>query len=132
MGQTFELQEGGQRRSTAPSEDLDVPSAPDPTMRDRETEKAAMLTYREELKLYRHQLTELGDTPTTEVMAKLSSIAARLAEIRSDLWDMRSQSAQTLRTRHVDPLRADLEFHFKAHSRRIADLQLEWDMARGQ
>lgn len=133
MGQTFEL-EDGTKRSGGTSADLtlDVPSRPDPRQRDRQTESDIMGAYRDELVILRRQMTELDQLSTSEVMLVISSVAARLSEMRSDLWDMRHPHAQHLRTRHVDPLRNDLELHFKAHSRRISDLELDWKMAHGQ
>jgi hypothetical protein len=136
MGQKFDLEEyrggGGSRRSDEDAASVEAPLAPDSRFRDRSTEQGLLLAYRDELAIYRKQMTELDDVDPAEVLQLLSSVAARLREISSDLWDMRSTGAQHLRSRHVDPLRADLEFHFKCHSRRLTSMNLDWEMSRGQ
>lgn len=130
MGQSFDLQD--HRVPVDDAEGVTPPDAPDRRFRDRESENAQIGAHRAELEVLRRQMTELDSIPTTEIMLRLSSTAARLREIISDLWDMRSPAAAHLRARHAEPLMKDLDFHFRTHSRRLSDLELDWKMAGGQ
>lgn len=85
-----------------------------------------------ELAGYRAELEGLESIDPDQVMLKLSAIAGRLAGIRSVCWDMNTKAATNLRTRLVDPLREDLDFHFKCHSRRLAQWEWELRMSGGQ
>jgi hypothetical protein len=62
----------------------------------------------------------------SDVLARISGIAGRLAEIRAQLYRLNTQRCTALRTREVDPLREDLDLQFRIHSRRIA--LLEWEL----
>lgn len=79
-----------------------------------------------ELDDMRARVTGFCDADPADVLATISGIAGRLAEIRAGLLRGNTQRATQLRTREVDPLREDLELQFKIHSRRIA--LLEWEL----
>ena len=71
------------------------------------------------------------DDPGT-VMEQISSIAARLIQIRCDVVRSESRLMQGFRTKELDPVLAQVEFQFKVASRRLSSHSLEWEVARGQ
>lgn len=111
----------------------DAPPSSDPLSRwnNAESERVIIAHYRDELAEYRGRVRFFVDLQPDEVMMEISAIAARLAEIRSDLIDAKKTRADDLRTKHLDPLRADLEFQFKIASRRLATMEFDLGMTRG-
>jgi hypothetical protein len=71
-----------------------------------------------------------GEDPA-DVLAIISGLAGRLAEIRAALYRDNSQRCTQIRLREVDPLRDDLDLQFKIHSRRIALMEWELRLAGG-
>lgn len=92
---------------------------------------AAAETFEAELDDMRGQVTHFGDMDPADVLAAISGIAGRLAEIRSHLYRDNSQRCSQLRTREVDPLRDDLDLQFKIWSRKIALMEWELRMSGG-
>lgn len=82
--------------------------------------------YLAELDDARARISHFADLDPDEVLTSISAIAGRLAEIRANLHRDDGPRAQRLRTREVDPLRDDLELHFKVWSRKIA--LMEWEL----
>lgn len=109
MGQSFTLEDSS----------VDAP-------RNRSERHQALADLKIEVAGYRAELARLEELDPEEIMIVLSGVAGRLAEIRALLYDMQMQPADQFRTRQVDPLREDLEFHFKVHSRRVAIM--EWEL----
>ena len=66
-----------------------------------------------------------------KVMESISSMHARLIQIRVMLQRSGSQRVSGFRTREVDPVIEALEFQFKVHSRIISTTEMEWKMAGG-
>lgn len=87
---------------------------------------AAFNTYEAELDDMRAKVSRFPDEDPADVLATISGIAGRLAEIRAQLYRDNSQRCTQLRTREVDPLRDDLELQFKVWSRKIA--LMEWEL----
>ena len=79
----------------------------------------------------RARLTDLPNQDPSDVLATLSAIAGRVAEMRAQLYRSNSPRCTALRTREVDPLREDLDLQFRIHSRRIALLEWELKMSTG-
>jgi hypothetical protein len=115
MGQTFELQ-----TSTAPRNG---------TSRTRPLSSADQ--YEVELDEMRSKVCRFPDDDPADVLATISGLAGRLAEIRAQLYRDNSQRCTQLRTREVDPLRDDLDLQFKIWSRKIALLEWELRMSGG-
>jgi hypothetical protein len=90
------------------------------------TERKMVAGYMTELDLRRSSNTDLPNIDPSDVLARISGIAGRLAEIRAQLYRLNTQRCTALRTREVDPLREDLDLQFRIHSRRIA--LLEWEL----
>lgn len=112
MGETFEL-----NRTTAALKET-PPAVRRPS--------ALVDGYEAELDEMRARVSQLPNEDPADVLATLSGIAGRLAEIRAQLHRDNSQRCTQLRAREVDPLRDDLELQFKIHSRRIA--LMEWEL----
>lgn len=84
-----------------------------------------------ELDDMRARVARFVDDDPADVLATISGLAGRLAEIRAQLYRDNSQRCSQLRTREVDPLRDDLDLQFKIHSRRIALMEWELRLAGG-
>jgi hypothetical protein len=121
MGQTFELQDhrAPQRRRVNGTA-LAAPGDAD-----------LVTTYMAELDDMRGRIIDFISQDPSDVLADLSAISGRLAEMRAQLYRDNSQRCQSLRTREVDPLREECELQFKIHSRRIALLEWELRMSGG-
>lgn len=116
MGQTFEL--------TAPLTPINgAPRAARPHTLVEHLEA--------ELDDMRAKVCRFPEEDPADVLATISGLAGRLAELRAQLYRDNSQRAAQLRTREVDPLRDDLDLQFKIHSRRIALLEWELRMSGG-
>lgn len=110
MGQTFELEHD--RRVASNGNGV--------------VNRPVFAAFETELDDMRARVVELPNQDPSEVLATISGLAGRLAEIRATLWRDNSQRAAQLRAREVDPLREDLDLQFKIHSRRIA--LMEWEL----
>jgi hypothetical protein len=66
------------------------------------------------------------------VMEQISSMAARLIQIRCDVMRTESRHFQAFRTKELDPVLAQVEFQFKIHSRRLSSMTMDWEISRGQ
>lgn len=129
MGQTFHLEDSA-RKPVADGGSSEVPVIGGAQRSENHIRLAA---YRDEVAVARRWLTTLEQEDTSVVMRKLSSQHARLREIQADLWDMNAfQPAQHFRSRQVEPLLSDTMIHFQLHSRALASMQTEWEIARGQ
>ena len=88
--------------------------------------------FREELDNYLSMMQEWSYTDPDIVMKQISSIAARLIQIRCEIIRTESRANQSFRTKELDPVLDQLGFQFKIHSRRLSSMQLDWDVAKGQ
>lgn len=86
----------------------------------------------EEIDEYYSQLTDLHSLPPTEVFQRLSSMAARVAEIRNFLVRQEARRPTALRTKCVDPLLEQIEFQFRLHSRIHSVRDMEFRLSGGQ
>jgi hypothetical protein len=96
-----------------------------PQTRPAAPESSLLESVRTELDWTRQQIAGFADLDADEVLAVLSAIVGRLAELRAQLQRDGSPRATALRTRELDPLRDDLDLLFKIWSRRIA--LMEWE-----
>lgn len=87
--------------------------------------------YKKELDEFRARVADFPDREPGEILVTISGISGRLAEIRADLQRVNTPRCARLRTSEVDPLREDLDFQFRVHSRRIALLEWEFKLAGG-
>jgi hypothetical protein len=126
MGQEFVAQESSKSRGQSA---LGVDGAEVALVPSLDT--GTLKGIRLEIGEYRQKLTHLDQLPISEVMGVLSGIAGRLAELRADLFQLNSQSATSCRTKLLDPLRADLDFHYKCWSRSLAEKEWELRMSGG-
>lgn len=99
------------------------------TVPDPEADLVA--SYQAELDDMRAQVADFPNMDIGEVLVHLAGIAGRLAEVRAQLYRRNSQRCAALRTREVDPLREDLDFQFKVHSRRLSLLEWELKLSSG-
>lgn len=81
---------------------------------------------------YLGTLRTLAEEPIEEVFLALSSMAARLTEIRVQLVRCDTRRYNALRTRQIDPLLEAIEFQFRVFSRAAAVRKDEMEMSRGQ
>lgn len=88
--------------------------------------------WRDELDIYLDKMQDWSSSDPGLVMEEISSIAARLVQIRCDIVRSESRAMQGFRTKEIDPVISQVEFQFKIHSRRLSSMTLEWDVARGQ
>jgi hypothetical protein len=88
--------------------------------------------WRSELDEYLNMMQDWSHTDPGTVMEEISSIAARLIQIRCDVVRSESRAMQGFRTKELDPVLAQVEFQFKLHSRRLSSLTLDWETSRGQ
>ncbi|QBQ74859.1 hypothetical protein [Caudovirales GX15bay] len=123
MGQTFELEEHPQ---------VAARKLNGATVGARGTPGAGLVAqYMPELDEMRERIQRFPAIDPSDVLAELSAISGRLAEMRAQLYRDNSQRAQALRTREIDPLREECEMQFKIHSRRIALMEWELRMSGG-
>lgn len=87
---------------------------------------------RNELDEYHRELQKLGSMPSGEVLQTLSSMVARVYEIRHHLYRSDLRLATAVRTREVDPMIEELKLIYTIQSRLISDRRDEWEMAKGQ
>lgn len=87
---------------------------------------------RKEIDGYYIMLKRLHVMPPEEVFYTLSSITARVSEIRTHLWRSESRRLAALRSREIDPLLEEADRQFRLMSRHQAVRQMEWDAAKGQ
>jgi hypothetical protein len=69
---------------------------------------------------------------SVEVMQTISSVSARLCEIRAYLYQVDSRRSQALRIREVDPLIEECDRQFKIHSRIQSIKEVEYKLSGGQ
>lgn len=114
------------RRPSPPPAPPGAPTRPRPVLvrSGHETERGELDTYYEQIKGFRDQEPD-------SVLVIISGISARLTGMRADLQRQGSASANSLRTKEVDPLIDALDFQFKIHSRLLSVRQLDWEMTRG-
>ena len=120
MGQTFVAE--GASRADNDGNGLGV---------DREAELRLLWDFQDELARFRSELVDAGSLDAADILPRLSAIAARIQEMRVVSYRMRTPKAQILRRNEIDPLREDLDFHFRVFSRVITHHQFEWEMSRG-
>lgn len=84
-----------------------------------------------ELDDMRARVVGFVDEDPADVLAAISGISGRLAEMRAQLQRSNSQRASALRVREVDPLREELDLQFRVWSRRIAVMEWELRLAGG-
>ena len=87
---------------------------------------------RSEIDKYLTMMQDWADGEPDEILRQISSIAARLTEIRVQLMRDSGQRAQRLRLNEIDPILSQIEFQFKVTSRRHAVREMDWQLARGQ
>lgn len=117
MGQTFRKEAAGDEPRSS---------------RSSSTEIRQVQIWRDEIAGYHAGLKEVVDAQDPDlIMVWISGTSARLAEIRSQSWDMKSPVATQLRTRHVDPLSSEMDRQFSIASRRLAHMEWELKMTRG-
>lgn len=88
--------------------------------------------WRQEMDIYLDKMQDWATSDPGLVMEEISSIAARLIQIRCDVVRSESRSLQGFRTKELDPVLAQVEFQFKIHSRRLSSMSLDWDVSKGQ
>lgn len=88
--------------------------------------------WRKELDTYLDMMQTWSTVDPSTCLEQISSVAARLIQIRCELVRIESRNVQAFRTKELDPVMAQVEFLFKVHSRRLSSLSLEWDVSRGQ
>jgi hypothetical protein len=122
MGQTFDLQASTLRH---PASNPPAPAA----IIDPEGPRLA--GYKHELDGFRAHVSTFPDMDPADILAVISGIAGRVAEIRADLMRVNTPRCSRLRTTEIDPLRDDLDFQFRIHSRRIALMEWEFKTSQG-
>lgn len=101
--------------------------------RTSSSEMQQIQMWRTEIASYHTELLEKVDgQDPDEIMVWLSGASARLAEMRSQSWDMRTPAASQLRSRHIDPMTSEIDRQFSIASRRLAHMEWELRMTRGQ
>lgn len=95
-------------------------------------ERSWLVGVRDEIAEYAGQIEQFSTLDVSVVLSHISSIHARLSNIRMQCMRSGSRTANALRTQQIDPLIDALEFQFKVTSRSMALMELEWQMARGQ
>lgn len=88
--------------------------------------------WRDEIDGYLTQMQAWSMTDPATVMQQISSIGARLIEIRTQVVRSESRLLQGFRTKELDPLLNQVEFQFKIHSRRLSSMTLDWQISGGQ
>lgn len=86
---------------------------------------------KEELDVYYAMGKKWAESEPDVVMGEISSIVARLVEIRAHLFRDNSARANKLRLNEIDPLLDKLELQFKIHSRQVSVRKFDWDVVRG-
>jgi hypothetical protein len=124
MGQTIEVEPVTRPLPTNNPQHMRSSAVHDPAAE-------VIAAFQAELDDARAKVTRFGELDADEVLAMISGIAGRVAEIRAQLWRINTQSCTALRTREVDPLREDLDLQFKLTSRRIALMEWELRMSGG-
>lgn len=87
---------------------------------------------RAEVDRYCKGLRRLNEMDPSEVFQKLSSISARLSEIRIRLLRVEGRKPAALRTKEIDPLLEEVDRQFKFHSRLQATREMDASLIRGQ
>jgi hypothetical protein len=87
--------------------------------------------YMVELDGMRARIVGFVDEDPSDVLAAISGVSGRLAEMRAQLQRSNSQRASALRVKEVDPLREELDLQFRVWSRRIAVMEWELRLAGG-
>lgn len=116
MGQEFTLEEDV--RSTA------VASGSD--------EFAVITEWTAEMARYHEEMKALADEDPDEALRWMAATAARVAEMRFHLPDMRHPKAASLLKKKVEPFLDDIERQFRYASRRIALIEQELRMTTGR
>jgi len=124
------------QRETTPDELERTPVERPPAVPAQRPSRAVdpeILKLRDELDSYYTRIVVLHEEPLDEALRVLSSISARVTQIRSEI--MRAgdhRQLQHLRTGELDPLLQQIDRQFKFVSRLISMSELDWNMARGQ
>lgn len=88
--------------------------------------------WRAELDGYLGMMQQFSTTDPGTVMEQISSMAARLIQIRCDVMRTESRHFQAFRTKELDPVLTQIELQFKIHSRRLSSMTMDWEISRGQ
>lgn len=85
-----------------------------------------------ELDGYLRTMQEFAGWEPDAVLLTLSSMAARMLEVRTRMVRDNGQRATAFRTKEIDPFLEQCDFQFKIHSRLLAAHELEFKMMGGQ
>lgn len=88
--------------------------------------------WRAELDEYLDLMQDWSTSDPGLVMEQISSMGARLIQIRCDVVRSESRLYQAFRTKELDPVLAQVDFQFKVHSRRLSSLAMDFELSRGQ
>lgn len=110
---------------------VEAPSEASPVA-DVKAEGALMAEWREEIARYHEEMKGLADQDHDEALRWLAATSARVAEMRSRSWDMKSGHAAGFRSRKVEPFLSDCDRQYTIASRRIALIEQELRMTTGR
>lgn len=85
-----------------------------------------------ELDEYLGMMLDFSNTDPTTVMEQISSMAARLIQIRCEVVRSENRAKQAFRTKQLDPVLDQIDLQFKIHSRRLSSLTFDWETSKGQ
>lgn len=128
------LEEARRNRQASASTPVDTEerSAPETANARITPEQEWVTAIHQELDDYLVELRSMRSKDPVEVFMTLSSITARLTEIRVICVRSESRRLTSLRTREIDPMIEECERQFRFHSRIQSTRQMDWDMAKGQ
>lgn len=106
-----------------------APSENHPTAAE---ERDVLGKLRVELDSYLDRMQGFAGEEPDQVLQTLSSIGARLTQIRTHAVRSTSRLARNFVAQELEPLIGQCEFQFRIHSRLLASRQLDWEMVRGQ
>ena len=117
--------------STFVLDDRRVESVP-PMEQERSRARDAVARYQDEIDTYFGILQRLNSMDPVQVFQQLSSICARVSEMRTRLMRSETRRETSFRTREIDPLLEELDRQFRIHSRIQAVREMDLRLTAGQ
>lgn len=108
---------------------LDADSGPDEYNFRPDPKKSWAENWRAELAEYYADLKTLNEKDPVSAFQTLSSLSARVSELRAQCMDMDGVKANSFRTRYVDPFLEECDRQFKIHSRIHAIREMEFKLS---
>lgn len=93
-------------------------------------DRGSLDAWRKELDDFIAMMQDFATEDPDTVLQQISTIAARLTGIRSQIVRVESRALQAFRTREVDPLLDQIQFQFRVNSRRLSMMSLDFEMTR--